>query len=168
MISLPGQTPLDDEEKDGLLIPAIATRGELDEFEQLNIEKAIQWTMGRTISPEAILSDAFIRGVHTRMFSDVWAWAGTFRKTTKNLGTDFGHIVTELKCLRDDAQYWRDNNTYPPDEMALRFKHRLVSIHCFPSGNGRHSRLMADIILEKIYRQPVFTWGAAHLSGENA
>ncbi|MBK6573749.1 MAG: mobile mystery protein B [Saprospiraceae bacterium] len=161
-----GQTPLDEEEKDGLLIPTIATRGELDEFEQQNIEQAVQWTLGRSFKPEVIFTEDFIRTVHKRMYADVWAWAGEFRKTNKNIGVDIWQIPSNLKYLLDDAQYWYKNNTYPPDEMAVRFKHRLVSIHCFPNGNGRHSRLMADIIIEKLYKQPVFSWGAAKLSSE--
>ncbi|MBI1192856.1 MAG: mobile mystery protein B [Bacteroidetes bacterium] len=161
-----GQTPLDEEEKEGLLIPTIATRSELDEFEQQNIEQAIQWTLGRSLKPHTIFTEAFIRMVHKRMYADVWAWAGAFRKTNKNIGTDKWLIPIELRYLMDDIRYWHQNNTYPPDELAVRFKHRLVSIHCFPNGNGRHSRLMADIIIEKIYEQPVFTWGAANLSSE--
>ena len=161
-----GQTPLDEEEKDGLLIPTIATRGELDEFEQQNIEQAVQWTLDRSFKPEVLFTENFIRTVHKRMYADVWAWAGEFRKTTKNIGVDKWQIPSDLKYLLDDAKYWHENNTYPPDEIAVRFKHRIVSIHCFPNGNGRHSRLMADIIIEKIYKQPVFSWGAANLSSE--
>jgi Fic-DOC domain mobile mystery protein B len=161
-----GQTPLDEEEKDGLLIPTIATRGELDEFEQQNIEQAVQWTLGRSFKREVILTEDFIRTLHKRMYADVWAWAGEFRKTNKNIGVDKWQIPSDLKYLLDDAKYWHENNTYPPDEIAVRFKHRIVSIHCFPNGNGRHSRLMADIIIEKIYKQPVFSWGAANLSSE--
>lgn len=156
-----GQTPLEEDEKDALLIPVIATRGELDEFEQQNIEQAVQWTLGRSFKPDTIFTEAFIRTVHKRMFADVWSWAGEFRNSNKNIGIDKWQIPTQLKCLLDDTRFWYENNTYPPDEMALRFKHRLVSVHCFPNGNGRHSRLMADIVIEKIYRQPVFTWGAA-------
>lgn len=161
-----GKTPLDGEEKDGLLIPTISTRGELDEFEQQNIEQAVQWTIGRSIKPELIFTENFIRRVHTRMYADVWAWAGEFRKTNKNMGVNKWQISFNLTCLLDDAKYWLENNSYPPDEMAIRFKHRLVSIHCFPNGNGRHSRLMADIISEKIFKLPVFSWGAANLSSE--
>jgi Fic-DOC domain mobile mystery protein B len=154
-----GQTPLDEDEMEGLLIPSIATRAELDEFEQQNIEQAMQWTLGRSLKPGVIFTEDFIRTVHKRMYGDVWAWAGSFRKTNKNIGVDKWQIPIELKTLSDDAKYWYENNTFPPDEMALRFKHRLVSIHCFPNGNGRHSRLMADIIIDKIYRQPLFSWG---------
>jgi Fic-DOC domain mobile mystery protein B len=161
-----GQTPLDEEEKDGLLIPTIATRGELDEFEQQNIEQAVQWTLGRSLKPDVIFTEDFIRTVHKRMYADVWAWAGKFRKSNKNIGVDKWQIPSDLKYLLDDAKYWHENNTYPPDEIAVRFKHRIVTIHCFPNGNGRHSRLMADIIIEKIYKQPVFSWGAANLSSE--
>ena len=161
-----GQTPLDEEEKDGLLILTIATRGELDEFEQQNIEKAVQWILGRTFKPELFFTEAFVRMLHKRMYADVWAWAGEFRKTNKNIGVDKWKIPSDLKYLLDDAKYWHENNTYTQDEIAVRFKHRIVSIHCFPNGNGRHSRLLADIIIEQIYKQPVFSWGAANLSDE--
>jgi Fic-DOC domain mobile mystery protein B len=161
-----GQTPLDEEETDGLLIAEIATRAELDEFEQQNIEQAVQWTLRRSFTPDTVFTEEFIRMVHKRMYADVWAWAGEFRKTNKNLGVDKWQIPAELRYLLDDIRYWHENNTYPPDEIAIRFKHRLVSIHCFPNGNGRHSRLMADIIIEKLYRQPVFSWGAANLTGK--
>ena len=161
---LPGQTPLDEEEIDGLLIPTIATRGELDEFEQHNIEQALEWSLKRSFKPQHIFTEDFVREVHRRMYGDVWAWAGGFRKTEKNLGINHWRIGLELKYLLDDAAYWIANKTYPPDEFALRFKHRIVSIHCFPNGNGRHSRLMADIIVDKVFKQLVFTWGTADLA----
>jgi len=160
------QTPLDEDEKEGLLIPAIATRGELDEFEQQNIEHAIQWTLTRNFMKQKIFSESFIKDVHKRMYKDVWKWAGEFRKTNKNIGVDKWSISIELKKLLDDAIFWVENETYTPDEIAIRFKHRLVSIHCFPNGNGRHSRLIADIIIEKIFQKPVFTWGTANLTRE--
>ncbi len=160
----PGQTPLDEDEIHGLLLPVIATQGELNEFEQLNIEQAMEWTLKRSFRREQIFTEAFVCDVHRRMYGDVWAWGGEFRKTNKNIGTDKWKIGAELKCLLDDAAYWIENNIYAPDEMALRFKHRLVSIHCFANGNGRHSRLLADIIVSKIFKRPVFTWGAANLA----
>ena len=161
-----GQTPLEQDEINGLLIPTIATRGELDEFEQQNIEKAIMWTMNRSFKAEVIFNEGFIHKVHTQMYGDVWSWAGEFRKTNKNIGVDWWKISLELKYLLDDVLYWYKKDTFPPDEIAIRFKHRLVSIHCFPNGNGRHSRLMADIIIDKIYKQPVFSWGVANLNRE--
>lgn len=162
-----GQTPLDEEEKKGLLIPSIATRGELDEFEQQNIEEAIQWALMRTRKAEEILTEEFICKVHEKMYANVWKWAGKFRKTNKNLGVDKWQIPTELKKLLDDARFWYENNIYQPDELAIRIKHRIVSIHCFPNGNERHSRLMADIIIDKLYKLPVFSWGANNNSTEN-
>jgi Fic-DOC domain mobile mystery protein B len=158
-----GQTPLDEEEKEGLLIPSIATRDELDEFEQQNIEQAISWTLKRSFKPETVFTEEFLKAVHNRMYGNVWAWAGNFRKTDKNIGIDKWKIPTELRALLDDVKYWYANNGLTADECALRFKHRLVSIHCFPNGNGRHSRLMADIIIEKLFKQPVYTWGAISL-----
>ena len=98
------------------------------------------------------------------MFSDVWEWAGTFRKTNKNIGVDKYSIQPELKVLLDDCKFWIERETYSEDEIAIRFKHRLVLIHPFPNGNGRHSRLCADILVSQVFNKPVFTWGGADLS----
>jgi len=154
-----GQTPLDDDEKTGLLIPTISTRSELNEFEQQNIEDAMQWVLGKSFSDYTILTDRFIRQLHRRMFGNVWNWAGDFRTTNKNIGVDKWQIPMELRNLCDDTRYWLENNIHPSDEIAIRFKHRLVSIHCFPNGNGRHSRLMADVIVQHVFNRPLFSWG---------
>jgi len=159
-----GQTPLDEDEKEGLLIETITTKGELDEFEQQNIEEAIQWVFGKKFRAEDVFTEKFICSLHKRMYSDVWAWAGEFRKTNKNIGTDKLQIAIDLRLLCDDALFWIEHETFSPEEIAIRFKHRIVSIHCFPNGNGRHSRLMADIIIEKLFGQNIFTWGADDVS----
>ena len=157
---IPGQTPLDEDEKEGLRIPTIATRSELDEFEQKNIEDAVQWALTKTLRSETILTEQFVLELHKRMFGVVWAWAGEFRKTDKNLGIDKWQIPVTLRGLLDDTKHWIENDIFSPDEIAIRFKHKIVSIHCFPNGNGRHSRLMADIIIDKIFNLQVFTWGS--------
>lgn len=158
-----GQTPLSEDEQEGLKISSITTREELDEFEQLNIEKAIQWTFGKKLKTEQLFSEKFIKDLHKRMYGDVWKWAGTFRTSEKNIGIKSYLIGVELKQLLDDAIYWTQNKTYNSQEIAIRFKHRLVSIHCFANGNGRHSRLMADLIMEKIYNEKFFSWGSTNL-----
>lgn len=159
-----GQTPISEEEKEGLLIKSITTRGELDEFEQQNIEKAIEWTLTKKFTKEYILSEELIKELHRRMFNDVWEWAGKFRKTNKNLGVDKFEIRVEIKKLIDDCNSWFENKTFGEDEIAIRFKHRIVKIHPFPNGNGRHSRLLADIIAEKIFNKSVFSWGKDNIS----
>jgi Fic-DOC domain mobile mystery protein B len=164
---LEGQTPLSEEELDGLKILSISTREELDEFEQFNIEKAIQWTFGKKIQPKVLLSEKFIKDLHKRMYGEVWKWAGSFRTSEKNLGIKSYQIPVQLKQLLDDAAYWYENQIYSPDEVAVRFKHQLVSIHCFANGNGRHSRLMADLIMEKLYKEPFLTWGGSSLVKSN-
>lgn len=153
-----GQTPLNEEEKEGLLIKTITTHEELDEHEQLNIEKAVAWTIQRNFKADKVLTEQFIKDLHKKMFSDVWKWAGKFRKSEKNIGVEWIDIGVELKYLLDDAKYWIENKVYLEDEIAIRFKHRLVNIHCFPNGNGRHSRIMADIIIESIFGKEVFSW----------
>jgi len=159
-----GQTPLDEVEKEGLLIQSIATREELDEFEQQNIEEAIQWTLTSSMKKETILTEKFIKNLHRRMFGNVWKWAGDFRKSDKNFGVDYWQIPVELKKLCEDTRFWIEKGTYTPEETALRFKHRIVCIHCFPNGNGRHSRMMADILIDRIFGQEVFTWGTGSLT----
>jgi len=158
-----GQTSIDEDEKDDLLIPSIVNRGELDEFEQMNIEEAMQWLIGRKLKTDIILTEPFVQMVHKKMYGNVWRWAGRYRRTDKNIGIDKWQIPTALRTLNDDAQFWIANATFSPDEIAIRYKHRIVSIHCFPNGNGRHSRLMADIIIEKIFGSPLFTWGSNNL-----
>jgi Fic-DOC domain mobile mystery protein B len=158
-----GQTPLDDEEKEGLLIPAITTRAELDEFEQLNIEQAVEWTLRRKFDIEKMLSEEFVKELHKRMFNDVWKWAGKFRITNKNLGVDCSQISIELRKLLDDTKFWIANKTFPSDEIVIRFKHRLVSVHCFSNGNGRHSRLIADVVVSRLFAMPVYAWGSSPL-----
>ena len=164
-----GQTPLEEEEKDDLLIPSITTREDLDEFEQLNIEKAVEWYLVRKkFRKENILTEKFILDVHKKMFNDVWNWAGKFRKTNKNIGVDKYQIGIKLRQLIDDCKYWINNETYPNEEIAIRFKHELVSIHLFPNGNGRHSRLMADIMMKNIFKKPIFSWGQKKLVNKSS
>jgi len=164
--NIEGQTPLDEDEKEGLLLKTISTRGELDEFEQANIQDAIEWSMKSKISREQLLSEDFILLIHKKMFGTVWNWAGTKRKTNKNIGVDKTQISVELRKLIDDCKFWIDNSTYNPEEIAIRFSHRLVKIHVFPNGNGRHSRLVADILISKVFNNPVFTWGSFRFDQE--
>ena len=159
-----GQTPISEEEKEGLLIKTISTRSELDEFEQQNIESAIEWTLKQNFSIDKILTIGFISEVHKRMFNRIWEWAGTFRMTNKNIGVDKFQISQELIVLLDDCKYWIENETFSYDEIAVRFKHRLVKIHPFPNGNGRHSRLCADILISHVFKKKVFSWGGANLT----
>ncbi len=161
---IPGQTPLEEEEKEEMLISSITTRGELDEFEQLNIAQAVEWTLSRQFDADYILSERFVRELHRRMFCDVWGWAGTFRKSNKNIGVDKTQIAVSLNQLLENVRYWIEHSVYPHDEIAIRASHQIVSIHCFPNGNGRHSRIMADVIITCIFQKPLFTWGQSNLT----
>jgi Fic-DOC domain mobile mystery protein B len=162
-----GQTPLDEDEKNGLLIPIINTRGELDEFEQQNIEKAIEWTISRKFSQQQILSDEFVCNLHRRMYGDVWKWAGAFRRTEKSIGIDPLQIGIALNQLNGNCLHWIQNKIFSEDEIAIRYKHELVKIHCYANGNGRHSRLMADIIINHVFGKAVFTWGRLKINSKD-
>jgi Fic-DOC domain mobile mystery protein B len=152
-----GNTPIAAGERDAL-IPNLASQEELNEWERENILRAEEWCFGRALKSENPLTDEYIRKLHEKMFRDTWKWAGSYRKTEKTIGVPVFKIREMLKNLFGDAKYWIENKTYETDELATRFHHRLVSIHPFPNGNGRHARLMADVLVvrEGLAR---FTWG---------
>lgn len=156
----PGATPLDVDELASLIPGHIAKQGELNEWEQLNIVHGENWARKQR---KEILNEAFLRQLHKQMFGETWKWAGEFRKTDKNIGVDWLYISVELKKLLDDVGYQVENGSFPADEIAVRFHHRLVAIHPFPNGNGRHARMMADLFVERL-GQPRFTWGSRSLT----
>ena len=160
-----GATPLDPDEMLGIKFPHITTRGELDQMEHVNIQQGLQWL--HRAQHRDILTGQFVRQLHTKLFANVWGWAGTFRQTEKNIGIDPVQIPHQLKLLLDDAQYWIENNTYPPYELALRLHHRMVKIHPFPNGNGRHARIMADAVLTQILGQQRINWKASSLDKDS-
>jgi Fic-DOC domain mobile mystery protein B len=156
----PGQTPLDPDEVAGLKPRHIATQGELDEWEAQNILKASRWVARQ--KKLDVLNDHFCRELHVKMFDDTWKWAGTFRKSDKNIGCDWTQIAVNLRQLLDNVAYWLEHNVFPPEEIAVRFHHRLVWLHAFPNGNGRHARLMTDCLLRQCGLAP-FSWGRGNL-----
>jgi len=160
----PGAMTLDADEIASLIPGHITTQGELNEWEQLNIVQGEQWARKQR---KDILTEAFLRQLHQQLFGETWKWAGEFRKTDKNIGVDWLKIGVELKNLLDDTRYQIEHASYPSDEIAVRFHHRLVAIHPFPNGNGRHARLMADLLVERL-GQPRFTWGSHSLIDANA
>ncbi|MFV1984944.1 MAG: mobile mystery protein B [Thiohalomonadales bacterium] len=152
-------TPLTDEEREQLIPSYISLRHELNEAEQANILEAQEWAFARK---RKILNERFLIDLHKRMFGRVWRWAGQFRHSARNIGVDAYRIPQDLRQLLDDCNYWIENKTYEPDEIATRFHHRLVLIDAFPNGNGRHARLIADLLLNSLSR-PRFTWGRVNL-----
>jgi len=153
-------TPLTPEELRDLIPAHIADRRDLNAAEQENIARGQEWAMnGRR---RDLLSEKFIRNLHRHMLGDVWRWAGEFRRTEKNIGIDWFRIAIELRQLLDEVKTWIEFGSYPHDEIAVRFHHRLVLIHPFPNGNGRHARLMADMLVMQLGRER-FSWGHASL-----
>lgn len=157
-----GATPIDLDEMQGLLLPHIRTRTELDRWEQENISEAEDAVLGR--KQKNILTEKYARSLHKRMFGTVWRWAGEFRRSQKNIGIDWTQISAALHQLFQDVDGWLQYQTYSPDEVAARFHHRLVSIHAFPNGNGRHARLMTDVVLIHLLGQERFSWGQENLT----
>lgn len=151
-----GSIPLDSDEMAGLLFKHVTTRGELDQLEQANIDEGMQW-LKKQKNPD-VLTEGFVCNLHKKLFGKVWRWAGSFRKTEKTIGV--GPI--QLRQLLDDAKYWIENETYPPKELAARFHHKLVYIHPFPNGNGRHARIMADALLTKLMYEEEIDWAGGY------
>lgn len=154
-----GGTELTEEEREGLIPSYITLRSELNEAEQANILEAEEWASARK---RDLLEEKFLNNLHKRMYGNVWRWAGRYRTSGKNIGIDAYRIPTDLRQLLDDCRYWIENGTYEPDEIAVRFHHRIVSIHCYPNGNGRHARLAADLLLRSMGHER-FSWGGKNL-----
>ncbi|AWI09634.1 Fic-DOC domain mobile mystery protein B [Ereboglobus sp. PH5-10] len=153
------QTPLAPEELHSLKL-SLSTRGQLNEVERLNINEARVWAMSKSVLKRADLAtDFFARELHRRMFNQVWKWAGQYRTTERNLGWEWHRIPEGMRVLMDDFRAWVQYATYPLDEAAVRLHHRMVVIHPWPNGNGRHSRLLADVLLAANGGKPL-TWGS--------
>lgn len=154
-------TPLGPDDLLGLKLASIVTQAELNAAEEANILRAMAWA--RRARPRDILTRDYVAGLHRRMFGDVWAWAGTWRKRETNIGVAPNAILVGLAELLGDTRYWLENNSFEIDEIAVRLHHRMVSIHPFPNGNGRHARLIADILRAE-HGEPWFGWGGGSLS----
>lgn len=153
-------TPLTAEEKDGLKLKWITLRSELNEAEARNIAEAQIWlAMNKN---KNVLSDSFLRNLHKKMFGNVWKWAGKYRETERNIGVAPYQIPLKLMQLFDDVKFWISNNTYSNHEIAVRLHHRLVQIHPFPNGNGRVSRIMADLASFQLEGKALY-WGNENL-----
>ncbi len=153
-------TPLTPEEREALIPSYIAHRRELNEVEQMGIGDADRWAFARK---RDVLTEDFLRQLHGRMFAGVWKWAGQFRTTERNLGVAEWQIGPQLRALLDDVRYWIKHQTFPVDEIAVRLHHRLVFIHPFPNGNGRLSRLAADLLIVQLGGSR-FSWGSGNLA----
>lgn len=151
-----GHTELSDEDHRGLIPTYIATRGDLYEAEQLNIARAL---ILRAPTAAQLLDDKYLRDLHRAMFDQVWNWAGRYRRLETNIGKAPSEIPVAVRTLVDDAAAWIEFETYEADEIAIRFHHRLVAIHPFPNGNGRHGRIAADYLITALGRN-AFGWGA--------
>lgn len=165
----PGATPLELEDEDGLRPTWIATRGDLDQAEADNILKATMWAARRRWSVASLLTVESLRDLHRRMFGEVWSWAGDLRQRDTHIGVDWHQVRIEAHNLCLDVQVQaadKSARALSADEIAVRFHHRLVAVHLFPNGNGRHSRLAADILAVTL-GQPIFTWGKASLDRDN-
>lgn len=151
-----GGTLLSEEDRQGLIPSYVATRGDLIDAEQRNIAQAL---LRRKPTPARLLDDHYLRSLHKAMFDQVWEWAGRYRLKETNIGIDPADIPVAVRALVDDARAWVKYQTYAPDELAVRFHHRLVAVHPFPNGNGRHGRIAADYLVSGLDRPP-FGWGA--------
>jgi len=158
----PGQTPLDPDERVGLIPGHIQLVSELNEFEAVNIAQAQQKHLFGQRRKWDLHDTELLKTIHKEMFDFTWNWAGAYRQSNKNIGMDWWRIPEEVKKAGEDFKYWKEHKTYPPLEIAIRFHHRLVCIHPFPNGNGRHARLVADIFIREIGEKPL-TWGTKDL-----
>ena len=155
-------TPLDPALRGNLMQTWITTRADLNEAEEENIVDGAVWARRRRGGAETLLNEDFSKSLHKQMFGEVWKWAGDYRQNELNIGIAPHLVPAEMPVIFDNARFWVENKTFPPDEIAVRLHHRLTQIHGFPNGNGRHARMMADLLIEKLGGKP-FTWGSGSI-----
>jgi len=162
-----GSTPLETDERDGLIPTYIATRDELNAAEQANIAGAVLGLRRRRLTTAKVLDGMFVRSLHKAMYGDVWRWAGKYRTTERNIGVDPSVIAVSVRNLMEDAARWvePDSTWLDRDQVVACVHHRLVAIHPFPNGNGRHARAHADLLMRTLGGDP-FTWGATSIQGD--
>jgi Fic-DOC domain mobile mystery protein B len=109
-----------------------------------------------------MLSIDYLQELHRQMLGEVWQWAGEIR--ANDLQNAFASPVPDIRpqlamLYLDATEHWLQDDRMTPDEFTVRVHHRVVKVHPFRNGNGRHSRLLADLVLEKHFRLAPFTWG---------
>ena len=161
-------TPIDD--LSGLL-QDITTRQELNDAEALNIVNATDWIdNGRIDDP---FTATFYRTLHTKMYDEVWAWAGELRSQTgevthpgsrpEDVGRDIARVAMDF---HREWEALNDHDHLLP--LIARYHHQLVLVHPFNNGNGRWSRLAADAVLQRLANQPPLTWATDTLVVDSA
>jgi Fic-DOC domain mobile mystery protein B len=165
-----GATPLTRDDIEGLKPSWISTQAELNRAEAENILRGRGWASRTRQARLWYLNDTGLRLLHRHMLGDVWTWAGRLRVGETNIGIDPYQIPVALRALGEDTLAQIGDGAslaYPIDELALRFHHRLVLIHPFRNGNGRHSRLAADLLIADLRAEP-FTWGGSDLTNSSS
>lgn len=161
-----GTTPLSLDETECLIPNYITLHSELNTLEQINIASAQLWLAKRKMLPEKILSESFLNLLHKKMYQDIWTWAGQYRRSDKNIGVDWIKIPIFLRQLLDDVKFQISKNSYSYYEISIRFHHRLVWVHPYVNGNGRHARIATDYLLKTLSKEKI-SWGGNNLENHN-
>ena len=152
-------TPVRPEEAASLRVPVVDRR-QLNEIEAANVADGRAWALR---SRKDCFTDEYLAELHRRMFGSVWTWAGSYRTHEVNIGNTAPHeIAVAVRAALDDGRYWYEHESYGPHELAIRLHHRLVEVHPFVNGNGRCTRLLADVVVRRLKAEPL-TWGSASL-----
>lgn len=159
-----GATPLSPDDMLGLKHKHVDTREQLNELEAANILQGQIWASTlKKPTLDSIFDRAFVTNLHKALFGDVWEWAGIFRQRQLNIGIDPKNIPVDLHNFLEDAKCWVEFKHYDNLELSARIQHRLVQIHPFVNGNGRHSRIFTDIVRVYLLGEKPMKWAYAKL-----
>lgn len=159
-----GATPLSPDDLIGLKLPHIQSNSQLNEIEAANILQGQAWVASHnTLTRDEIFSREFVVALHESLLGDIWTWAGTFRQREVNIGVDPVNISVDLHNFLEDAKCWVEFNHFTPLMLNARIQHRLVQIHCFANGNGRHSRIFADTVTIFLLKKKPLKWANVEL-----
>ena len=100
-----------------------------------------------TLSVTDLLNDHFVRELHRRMYAPVWTWGGRQRSRETNIGIAPGQISVAFRDALQDLRYrWETAHDLTARELGISAHAALVHVHPFVDGNGRTTRLLADLV----------------------
>ena len=152
-----GETPLPEDELASLLPDVVRILGEpvtraavfdLEQGVQEQVaEELLTAALGGSLQPSELLTDYFLKDLHARLYGYIWTWAGKWRTHDVNIGVAYPQIAVDLRNSLNTILYrWENTDDWTPHELGVVAHAETVRIHPFADGNGRTTRLLADLV----------------------
>ena len=152
-----GETPIPGDELAALVphvidtLAAPITRADIYDLESAVLQDVTETQLAAaldgSLTLDDLLNDYFLRDLHTQLYGDIWMWAGRWRQYEVNIGVAPEHIAVELRSAMGNIGYrWERAADWTPRELGVAVHAEAVRVHPFTDGNGRTTRLLADLV----------------------